>query len=170
MSDRLSDFRVTGTMVNYYFVCQRKLWLFTHDVQMEHESDLVKQGRLIDETSYPEKRHNVQIQNTISLDFLDIKDGVIHEVKKSDAMEEAHFWQVRYYIYFLKQIGITGTRGEIDYPKLKQRKTVFLSEQDEKELEQIIANIRQVKCSEEMPGTIHKRFCRKCAYFEFCWT
>jgi len=169
-SDDVSELRVTGTMVNYYFVCQRKLWLFTHDVQMEWESDFVKQGKLIDEYSYPEKRHNVQIENTIAIDFLDIKDGVIHEVKKSNTMDVAHVWQVRYYIYFLKKNGVTGISGEINYPKLKQRETVELLPENEKELVGIIENIKKIKISDEMPKTISKRFCKKCAYFEFCWT
>ncbi len=30
-----------GTQINYYFVCQRKLWLFSHNLTMEHTSDTV---------------------------------------------------------------------------------------------------------------------------------
>ncbi len=50
---------VTGTEFNYYLLCKRKLWLFSHDVEMEHTSDNVLLGKLIDEESYPkEKRHD----------------------------------------------------------------------------------------------------------------
>ena len=28
----------TGTQVNYYAVCKRKLWLFSHDIEMEREN------------------------------------------------------------------------------------------------------------------------------------
>jgi CRISPR-associated exonuclease Cas4 len=31
----------TGTHINYYHICHRKLWLFANNVQMEHNSDLV---------------------------------------------------------------------------------------------------------------------------------
>ena len=32
---------VNGTQINYYFVCKTKLWLFSHNIQMEQESDNV---------------------------------------------------------------------------------------------------------------------------------
>jgi CRISPR-associated exonuclease Cas4 len=162
--------RITGTMVNYYKICQRKLWLFCHDVQMEQESDTVANGKLIDETSYPDEKHGVEIQDTIVLDFLKVRDGVIHEVKKSDAMEDAHLWQLKYYLYFLKTLGMSGLRGEIDYPKLKRKVEVSLEPEDEAELQKMLAEIYRISKSEEIPGTINKQFCKKCAYFEFCWT
>jgi len=40
---------MTGTHINYYFICQRKLYLFDHHVTMEHTSDLVDLGRLMHE-------------------------------------------------------------------------------------------------------------------------
>jgi len=30
---------VTGSNINYYFICKRKLWLFAHSIQMEQESE-----------------------------------------------------------------------------------------------------------------------------------
>ncbi|MDK2979339.1 MAG: CRISPR-associated exonuclease Cas4, partial [Bacteroidales bacterium] len=33
---------VRGTQINYYFVCKTKLWLFSHHIQMEQESDIVE--------------------------------------------------------------------------------------------------------------------------------
>jgi len=46
---------ITGTHISYYLVCHRKLWLFSHEIRMEHTSDLVSEGRLIHETSYPQR-------------------------------------------------------------------------------------------------------------------
>jgi CRISPR/Cas system-associated exonuclease Cas4 (RecB family) len=37
----------TGTQVNYYFVCRRKLWLFSRNFEMEQSSDLVLLGKLL---------------------------------------------------------------------------------------------------------------------------
>jgi CRISPR-associated exonuclease Cas4 len=42
---------ITPTHINYYHVCHRKLWLFSHGKQMEHTSELVAEGKLIHETS-----------------------------------------------------------------------------------------------------------------------
>ena len=32
---------ITGTLINYYLVCHRELWLFANGINMEQESDLV---------------------------------------------------------------------------------------------------------------------------------
>ncbi len=162
--------RITGTMVNYYFICHRKLWLFTHDVQLEKESDAVAQGKLIDETTYPDQKHGIDIQGTVVLDFLRVKDRVIHEIKKSDSVEQAHIWQLKYYLYVLKSMGVEGMSGEIDYPKLRKRETVELLPEDEHHLHDILNRIEAIKHTDLIPDTINKSFCKKCAYYEFCWS
>ena len=76
--------QITGTHINYYFICHRKLWLFANGIQMEQTSDLVFEGKLIHETSYPQrsaKYEEVQIGG-IKVDFYDTKNKVIHEIKK----------------------------------------------------------------------------------------
>ena len=47
--------KITGTLINYYLVCHRELWLFANGINMEQESDLVYEGKLIHEESYPER-------------------------------------------------------------------------------------------------------------------
>jgi len=49
----------TGTQVNYYVICPRKLWFFSHFLQMEENSDLVSMGRHIHETSYVKNKKEV---------------------------------------------------------------------------------------------------------------
>ena len=88
---------ITGTHINYYFLCRCKLWLFANGINMEHESELVYEGRLIHETSYPqrsEKYEEISIGG-IRIDYYDPRRKVIHEVKKSDKMEPAHEWQLK---------------------------------------------------------------------------
>lgn len=161
---------ITGTAINYFFVCKRKLWLFAHQIEMEHESDLVAQGKLISETAYPDKRHELAIDGVMVIDFADLKSGVIHEIKKSDKMEEAHIWQVKFYLWYLKQKGIEGLTGELDYPKLKCRKTVILTDEDERHLEAIIKEIEALEQMSTPPPKLEKKFCKNCAYFELCWS
>ena len=38
--------KITGVMVNYYFVCKRKLWYFVKNLDMEHNSELVGMGKI----------------------------------------------------------------------------------------------------------------------------
>ena len=29
--------KINGTQINYYFICKTKLWLFSHNIQLEDE-------------------------------------------------------------------------------------------------------------------------------------
>ena len=83
--------QTTGTHFNYYLICHRKLWLFANGINMESNSDLVYEGKLLHETSYPrrsEKFQEVEIDG-IKIDYYDPKNKVVHEIKKSDKHEEA---------------------------------------------------------------------------------
>lgn len=86
--------RITGTHFNYYFVCKRKLWLFAHEINMEHVSDLVAEGRFIHEEAYPQRsqRYEEIELDGVKVDFYDPKRKMIHEIKKSDSIEPAHEW------------------------------------------------------------------------------
>ena len=167
---------ITGTHINYYFICHRKLWLFANGVSMEHTSDTVYLGKVIDESSYERKDKKIDIDGQIVIDWLDDSTCVIHEVKKSDKMEEAHIWQVLYYLWYLKQKGIAvagentkGLKGEIDYPALKQRVEVILTPEKEARMKEIIDSIQSIVSSEYPPQRIDKRFCKTCSYYELCW-
>ena len=159
----------TGTQINYYFHCKRQLWLFTHQITCEQGSDTVYLGRVIHETSYERERKEVEIDQ-IKLDFLDVHDGVLHEVKKSDKWSEAHEWQVLYYLYVLKQKGVTGLRGELNYPVIRRTISVELTPEKEQRLENILADIRRIIQLPIPPDiSVKKSVCRKCSYFELCY-
>lgn len=163
----MSDLAYTGTQINYYFVCHRKLWLFTRDIRFEDENEYVQLGRLIDENSYKRNKKQIEIGN-IKIDFIDQK-GIIHEIKKSDRIEKAHIYQLKYYIRTLREMGVEDITGEIDYPKLKKRETVIWEEADEAEFETIFSSIRDILGEKKPPAVINKPFCKKCAYYEFCY-
>ena len=78
-----------GTHFNYYQVCKRKLWLFANGIRMEHTSDLVYDGKLIHENSYPQrssKYEEIEIDG-IKVDYYDALHKTIHEIKKSDKVD-----------------------------------------------------------------------------------
>lgn len=163
---------MTGTQISYYFLCHRKLWLFTNHLEMEHNHENVELGKFISESTYERNKHEIQIadeENNIVLDFYDPKTKTIHEIKKSDKMEETHIWQVKFYIHVLQQKGIEGVTGEIDYPKLREKAKVELSEKDITELEQIKKEIERIINLEHPPEVINKPFCKQCAYYDLCY-
>ena len=99
---------ITGTHFNYYQLCRRKLWLFANGINMEQESDLVYEGKLVHESSYPQrtsKYEEVEIDG-IKVDYYDAKNKVIHEIKKSNKVDKAHEWQPKYYMYAFEQHGL----------------------------------------------------------------
>src|SRR5947209_6815582 len=157
----------TGLEVNYYFICPKKLWWFAHGVQMERESDRVAMGRLVHEDSYARKKKELNIDNRIVLDWRE--DGIIHEVKLTDKMEEAHEMQLLYYLYYLKQKGVEGLRGQIDYPKLRETKDVELTEQKERVIELALVEMRRIVRAAKAPEVEWMKICRSCSYAELCW-
>ena len=75
-------YKINGTQINYYFICKTKLWLFSHNIQLEDESENVKLGRILHEDSFKREK-DFLIDNLINVDFIKITDCVeIHEVKK----------------------------------------------------------------------------------------
>lgn len=163
-----SQFQVTGTEFNYYLICHRKMWLFSHDIHMEHTSDNVFIGKLLDEHTYPRQKKEILIDGMIKIDFMD--DEAVHEVKKSNRLEEAHIGQVLYYIYCLRQKGVDIRKGVINYPKLKKTTEVELTEEKEKDIREMLIKIGELKSMAPPPDVLNSKICRKCGYEDFCYS
>lgn len=163
---------ITGTQFNYYFICHRKLWLFSNGIQMEHTSDLVYDGKLIHEYSYPQRTDKFQEIEIggIKIDYYDPKNRIIHEVKRSDKIETAHEWQLKYYIYVLEQHGVEGVKGILEYPAMRKTDTIFLSDRDRQEIVEIKERIEEIVSTENCPERLQVSRCKNCSYFDFCWS
>lgn len=162
---------ITATHITYLHVCHRKLWLFSHGITMEHESELVIEGKLIEEGSYnhrSEQFTEVELEG-IKIDFYDPKRKVVHEIKKSDKMEPVHIAQVKYYIYVLEENGIFGARGVLEYPKLRETTGVALTEADRVMIPEWREAVTRICEGTNCPGVVHQPFCKSCAYYEFCY-
>ncbi|WP_281951886.1 CRISPR-associated protein Cas4 [Nitrosophilus kaiyonis] len=158
---------ITGNEIAYYFICKRKLWFFSKDITMEQNNQLVELGKIIHEITYKNKRKEIEFEG-IKIDFFEKKNALIHEVKKGKTMEKAHVWQMKYYLYRLKLLGI-NCKGMIDYPLLRQRVTVILEKGDIEKLEDLINKIEKIKSLKIPPKVIDKMFCKKCSYYELCY-
>ena len=163
---------LTGTHFNYYMVCKRKLWLFANGINMEHVSDLVFEGRIIHENSYPQRSSKYEEigLDGIKVDFYDPKRKEIHEIKKSNKVEMAHGWQLKYYIYIFERNGIDGVTGVLEYPALRQTREVMLSDVDRVRIKEIETEIQQIVSADDCPSLQKKGICRNCSYFDFCYS
>ena len=155
-------------MIYYYFVCKRKLWYFTNEINMETENENVMLGKLLDENSYKKDDKQINIDNVINIDFIR-EHRELHEVKKSRAIEEAGIWQVKYYLYYLKKRGVSDLKAKIDYPLIKKNVVVKLTQEDELRLEEIIREIIEIKNQLLPPDFESKKICNKCAYHDLCF-
>lgn len=171
--------RLTGTHLNYLLVCHRKLWLFAHGISMERENDDVQIGRQIGAQAYGRQEKEINLEDTAVLDWVEHKPGddgalIVHEIKKSKAMSEAHRLQMLFYLDFLKSKGVPA-RGLIDYPEIKARETVELDAEGEEMLSQARLDAAAIIASETVPPRLDAispkkvAFCLKCAYCDFCY-
>lgn len=163
----MSDKNITGMHIYYYFVCLRKLWYFSNELSFENENENVRIGRIVDETSYKNEKKHIVIDNTINIDYIS-EHRILHEVKKSRKIEEAGIWQIKYYLYYLKNRGVKDLKGKIDYPLLKQSICIQLTAEDEIRFGEIIMEIDDIISSNFPPYSDKKEFCKSCAYYDFC--
>lgn len=162
---------INATLINLYHICKREMWLHANGIRMEHTSDTVYEGKLIGETTYPqraEKYTEIEIGGS-KIDFYDAKNKVVHEIKKSNKAEEAHEWQVKYYIWLLQQSGVEGVTGILEYPQLRHTETVTLSSADDAYLQQVMVHIKAIIESELCPAVIRAKICNSCSYYDFCY-
>ena len=171
---------ITATHINYLEVCKRKLWLFANGINMEHTSDTVYDGKLLHETSYPQRAERYEemlisaeyegITLIGQIDYFDARNKVIHEIKRSDKVEEAHVRQVKFYLWLLELNGVDGATGILEYPKLRKTDEVLFSDEDRQGLQKSVSEIRSLIENESCPPTINAKICRNCSYFDFCYS
>jgi len=161
----------TGTQIAYFAVCPTKLWLFSHYICQEKNSELVEIGRLLQQAHYASDVKEILIDYKISIDLIRKKGMLIlHEIKKSRKLECAHKLQMSYYLYYLRNVkGIEGVIGVINYPTQRKIVKVELTLDKEVEILEILNKIKRVISSPYPPLPTYKKYCRKCAYFEFCF-
>ncbi|TAG50686.1 MAG: CRISPR-associated protein Cas4, partial [Cytophagales bacterium] len=170
----------TASHFAYFHICKRKLWLFHSQVSMEQTSDIVYEGKLIGETTYtqrPEKYTEIEISidfESIGLnakiDFYEANHKIVHEIKKSNKLENAHIAQVKFYLFLLEKNGIEGASGVLEYPKLKQKHTIDpLKEDDRTEIKNAIQAIKTILNQEFCPELVKKTYCKTCSYYDFCY-
>lgn len=163
------QFLYTGIQVYYYVICHRKLWLYSHRLELEKSSDKVALGALLHETSYPRlNKREVLIDSLIKIDVLE-ESGKILEVKYSNKRIEASRLQLLYYLYYLKRKGYGGLVGELRFPRQKRKEDVVLTEDKEKEVEVALQYIARLIELPSPPIVKWSGICRSCAYAEFCW-
>ena len=167
MNTDIEKIKLTGTEMNYYFVCERKLWLFSKGITMESESEAVAIGKVLHENSFSKEKHKeVLIDNLIKIDV--VTKSNIKEIKSSSKMLESDKMQVYYYLFYLEQLGIYKT-GEINYVKEKKKIKLELTNEIKNKILKSIEDINKLKNSELPPKVRKTGICSKCSYHNLCF-
>ncbi len=166
---QIGHVHVTGTLVRYYYVCKRQVWLLAHQIVPDQEHEGIVVGRHIHEHAYKREKKEVWLESG-KMDVVGIKDGqlVIGEVKKSSRSADSARMQLLFYLDELRDRGIEA-RGELRFPKEKKREAVELTEEAIEELERVRSEIRKIVRLETPPKAQRIKYCRGCAYADLCW-
>jgi len=160
---------VTATDIWYYFICKRECWLMMHKIVPDQEDENVEIGRFLHDYKYGKGIKEVTTEN-IKMDRIRKIGGkiVVQEIKKSSRFYESSRYQLLYYLLTLKQMGIHAV-GELKFTEERKSEQVELTEQDEQVLHQAIEDIQNLSRMPVPPAPKKIRFCRQCAYREYCW-
>ncbi len=163
------DLHVTGTLMWYYYVCKRQVWLMAHQINPDEDDPNIAYGRFLQRMSYGREKKETAVGNC-RFDLVQRRDGtiVVSEVKKTSRHEKSATMQLLFYLKELRERGIEAT-GELRFPEEKRRKAVILTGEALREVNEAeLGIIELVKC--DLPPTPVKiKLCRNCAYAEFCW-
>lgn len=164
-------FDVSGTEINYYFTCKTQLWFFAHHINMEDNSHLVIEGRNTHEFAYQSRAEAGKefSIDRIKIDFFDRKQKIVHEVKHSKKKSQAHVWQLKYYLFVLRESNFGDVTGVLEYPHVKLREEIFLNNNDVEILQDAVAAIREIKQQKIPPAVVQHRHCKKCSYYDLCY-
>jgi len=160
---------ITGTLVWYYYVCKREVWFMSRELHPNQNDEFLEIGRLIHENTYLRERKEILI-NHMKIDL--IKKGkdnfIIAEIKKSSKFLLPSKMQLLFYLYELKNMGI-NLKGELLVPKERKKEEIELTPDKEEEVKNAIKEIKNIIRKETPPQANKIKFCRNCAYNEFCW-
>lgn len=158
--------KATGTLISYYFICQRKAYLFYHRINLEDNSENVHIGKALHETKFEDE---IKFEN-IALDK--ITEEYIIEFKKSSSDTQAAKFQLLFYLKTLKDIGIIR-KGRLEFSEKRGGKSkqiiVELTKDNENELRKVCKDLQNLVSLEFPPKALQLPKCKNCAYFTYCF-
>ncbi len=166
----MEESSITGTLVWYYAICPRECWLIAHQIEANQDDDLLDQGRLNTEAHYEREGKEITLPGGVRVDKVRRENGqlIISEIKKSSKFLPAAKLQLAYYLWILEQESVLAS-GEVLVPEEHKREVVLLEEMRE-ELKRAMQNIKDIVNKTKPPEASWIRYCKTCAYAEFCWS
>ncbi|MCS7257909.1 MAG: CRISPR-associated protein Cas4, partial [candidate division WOR-3 bacterium] len=81
---------ITGTLIWYYNICKREVWLLAHEITPDPDNQLIQLGSLIHSEAYPQEKKGWETAG-MKIDIIKRvgKQIIVGEIKKSDRFLEA---------------------------------------------------------------------------------
>lgn len=165
------DVHVTGTLIWYYYICERQVWLMVHQINPDEDDPNIEYGRFLQRTAYSRLRKEQSARN-FRIDVLSrSRNGrmIVVEVKKSSRFLKSATMQLLFYLKELSNCGIQ-VEGEIRIPEEKKKMPVSLTASARQELREAESKILAISQNPVPPKARKSRWCRNCGYREFCWS
>ncbi len=162
---------ITGTLIWYAMICEREVWLMAHEVEPDREDARLEWGRFLSDVTYPRARKREIALPGMKLDLVE-RDGprlVVGEVKASSRFVEAARMQVLFYLWRLREMGVEA-EGELRFPEERRRIPIRLDEEGEQALKDVLSRVERIIARGQPPPAQRVKYCRVCAYREFCWS
>lgn len=160
---------VNGTLIQQYYICKREVWLTAHSLSGDQDNENLVIGKIIGEETYKREKKEMNLGHVkIDLVRIEGESVIVGEIKKSSKFIESSSKQLLFYLLQLKEMGINA-RGELLIPEEKKKIHVLLDKKSETEILKAIDEIKQLAAAAEPPLPQKIKYCRKCAYSEFCW-
>ncbi len=165
----MQEINIGGTLIWYYYICKREVWLMAHQITPDQDDANVVLGRFFAGQSYTRDKKEISLGG-IKIDIVKKgKDGlIIGEVKKSSKYKESAKMQLAFYLLELHNRGISAT-GELMFPRERKKEIVKLDEELINRLTQATKDIQEIINQTCPPPAERNKFCDKCAYLELCW-
>lgn len=163
------DFKVTGTLVWYYYICKREVWLMARSIVPDQEHQSVEIGRIITENRYMRDQKEVDFGH-FKVDYVRENGGniLVGEVKKSSRFKESARMQLAFYLTELEELGYKA-KGELTFPEERRKEEVILTDSLRAEIANVKKEIAKIALQEKPPKLEQIGYCKSCAYQEMCW-
>ncbi len=160
---------ITATLVWYYAICPRECWFMSRQIEPERDNDFLALGRLNTESHYKREDKEITLPGGIRVDQVRREKGklILCEIKKTSKFLAAARLQLAYYLWVLEQEDVFAT-GELLVPDEHMRELVTLDD-IRAELMAAIEKINALVEKPFPPKAKWIRYCKTCAYAEFCW-
>ncbi len=162
--------KINGTIFRSYHICKRQAWLVIREMNPDQEDGFLELGRMIHENSYKRTKKEI-IFDGCKFDLIDIgkEKTIIGEIKKSSKAMQSSILQLKFYLYILNKKGIKVT-GEIRVPTEKNRISIVLNDEDISNIEKLIDEMNENLNKDKIPQVTKNKYCKNCAYKDFCWS